>query len=229
MLTLQEKYIEVLSRCVTEARLSNLRNAIANRTRYLAVVLEDIYQSQNVSAVLRTCECVGIHEVHIIENRNKYTINPKVVMGATKWLSIHKYPSGKNATNLTLVRIKDQGYRVVVTTPHAEGKYLPNLNVEKGPIALVFGTELRGVSNDAMAIADEFLQIPMFGLTESYNLSVSAGICLYHLMESIRSNPVIMWEFGEEEKVNLFHTWLRLSVRSWKSIEKRVAEEWNRM
>lgn len=223
----RNKYIDALSRCVTDERLETLMAAASNRTQYLTVVLEDIYQSQNVSAVLRTCECIGVQDVHVLENRNRYIPNPKVVMGATKWLTIHRYAPERNVSSVVLHNLKNKGYRIVVTSPHANGVVLPSFDYRKGPFALVFGTELTGVSGEAMSLADEYLQIPMYGLTESYNLSVSAGICLYHLMHLIRQDSSIPWGLSPEGQSELLHHWLRQSVRSWKLIEKRIDEQSN--
>ena len=87
----RRQIIEELSGCITQRRRELFDRVLDFRTRYITVVLEDIYQSHNASAVLRTCECFGIQDVHIIENRNTYNINPDVVLGATKWLNLKKY------------------------------------------------------------------------------------------------------------------------------------------
>ena len=81
--------MEHLSGFVTQRRLDLFRKVIGERTRYLTVVLEDIYQSQNASAVLRTCDCVGIQDVHIVEECNDYEINPDVSLGSNQWLNLH--------------------------------------------------------------------------------------------------------------------------------------------
>ena len=75
-----------LSSAVTEERLALFNRIVENRTNYITVVLEDIFQAQNASAVLRTCDCTGIQNVHVIENRNKFQVDTEVAMGASKWL-----------------------------------------------------------------------------------------------------------------------------------------------
>ena len=82
---------EYLTGFLTEHRKSLFSQIIENRTRYLTVVLEDIYQPQNASAVLRTCDCFGIQDVHIIENKNEYRISPDVALGSSQWLNINRH------------------------------------------------------------------------------------------------------------------------------------------
>ena len=91
-----------LSDLVLERRLNLLREVLSRRTRYITVVLEDLYQPQNASAALRSCECLGIQDVHIIENRNSFNVNPEVDMGASKWLTIQKYSGNKSITQEAL-------------------------------------------------------------------------------------------------------------------------------
>src|SRR5581483_4638252 len=86
------------SNFVTEERKKRFEEVLQNRTRHIAIALEDIYQPHNASAVLRSCDCFGIQDVHIIENNNKYTVNPDVALGSYKWLTMHKYNSGANNT-----------------------------------------------------------------------------------------------------------------------------------
>ena len=86
-----EEIIDMLSEFVTENKKTQIDRVLSNRTRHVTVVLEDIYQSHNASAVVRTCDCFGIQDLHIIENENSYNINPKVVMGATKWVDMFNY------------------------------------------------------------------------------------------------------------------------------------------
>src|SRR5450631_2457688 len=109
----EEQLYEYLAQFITENKRSKIEEIVQWRTRYLTVVLEDIYQPHNASAVLRTCECFGIQDVHIIENRNKYTVNPDVVMGSTKWMNLHKYSGKTNNTPDALNALKEQGYRIV--------------------------------------------------------------------------------------------------------------------
>ena len=149
-----------MSEFITEKRLALFRQVLAERTRYITVLLEDIYQSQNASAVLRTCDCTGVQDVHIVEELNEYEINRDVALGSDQWLSLHYYQEGENKIAGAIKSLKEQGYRIVATSPHKDGATPDNFDLKKGKAALLFGTELNGLSNGALELADEFIQIP---------------------------------------------------------------------
>ncbi len=206
---LQTKLYEYLAQFITENKRTKIEEIVQQRTRYLTLVLEDIYQPHNASAVLRTCECFGIQDVHIIENRNKYTVNPDVVMGSTKWMNLIKYNGSENNTPAALRALKSKGYRIVATTPHP-GKDcdILNLDLEKGKVALVMGTEIDGITQDVFEMADEFVKIPMYGFTESFNISVSAAMCLHTLSNKLRGGS-IPWQLSQEEQFCLRMEWVK--------------------
>jgi tRNA (guanosine-2'-O-)-methyltransferase len=212
--------ISYLEGFVSERRSALFDLVAAKRSRYLTVVLEDIYQSQNASAVLRTCDCFGIQDVHIIENSNEYLINPDVALGSDKWLNLYKYNSLENNTKEAYSRLKDLGYRIVATTPHDGDVMLDDFDLSKGKAAFVFGTELRGLSNLAIDEADEYLKIPMYGFTESFNISVSAAIILSNLTTRLYKSD-IEWELSDEEKLELKLQWLRKTIKSSAQLERQ--------
>ena len=186
----------------------------------MTVVLEDIFQPHNASAVVRSCDCFGVQDLHVIENKFEYEVNPKVVMGASKWIDIHKYGSELDVTNhtkSTLQSLKKQGYRIVATTPHTNDVSLDEFDVST-PFALVFGTEYEGISDIVKEEADEFLKIPMYGFTESFNISVSAALCMQHLAFKMRNEKV---DFGltKEEKEVLLLRWYKKIVTSSEQLE----------
>lgn len=212
----KQELIDFLSEYVTPPRLSRMRSVLEKRTRHLCLVMEDIYQSQNASAVLRSCDCFGIQDVHIIENHNVYEINPDVALGASKWLSLYKYNNREHNTSDCLTHLKEAGYRIVATSPHRNDLLLEELPVDQRT-ALLFGTELKGLTQEATGMADAFVKIPMLGFTESFNISVSAAICLYHLGAKIRET-VRGWMLSEEEKTDLLLEWIKQSVKNPESL-----------
>jgi len=222
---MQTELLNYLSAFVTKNRLSQFNKIIEDRTYYITVVLEDIYQAQNASAVLRTCDCFGIQNVHIIENQNKFQVDTEVAMGSSKWLTLHKYNEKQNNSLETIRKLKSQGYRIVATTPHINEQKLTDFDISAGKTALVFGSELPGISDIIKNEADEFLKIPMYGFTESFNISVSAAVILYDLTEKMRRNIQIPWQITEEEKTDLKIQWIRKSVKSSKMIEERYWKE----
>ena len=203
---------DFLSQFSTEERSSQLLEVAQQRTRYVTVVLEDIYQTQNASAVLRTCDCFGVQDIHIIENTNSFNINPQVVIGATKWLHLHQYNQQANNTKSALRKLKADGYRIVATTPHRNDVNLNNFDLDAGKVAIVFGNEREGISDLVMEEADEFMKIPMYGFSESLNISVCAAITLQHLTNQLKSSN-IKWQLSEQELKELYLEWLRKSIK----------------
>lgn len=215
----QLELISYLESFVTEERAALFNKIVEQRTRYITVVLEDIYQSQNASAVLRTCDCCGLQDVHIIENTNEYTINPDVALGSDKWLDMYRYSAPEDNTLAAYKQLREQGYRIVATSPHKDDVMLDDFDIGVGKAAFVFGTELRGLSDTAIENADEYVKIPMYGFTESYNISVSAAIVLSNLTTKLFKSD-IEWRLTEEEKLILRLNWLRESIKSSKQLEK---------
>lgn len=223
---IEQGLIDYLSNFVTKKRLNQFKSILRNRTRFITVVLEDIFQSQNASAVLRTCDCFGIQDVHVIENKNEFTDNSEVSLGASKWIDIHNYNKIDNNTSFALNALKEKGYRIIATTPHANDILLDDLDLTAGKIALVFGTELTGVSDYVKKNADGFLKIPMFGFTESFNISVSAAIILYQLTLKLRKMDVD-WQISGEEQNELLYRWLKKSIKKSDLIVNKYLNEQN--
>ena len=99
-----------------EKRNELMDKVMNDRTRYVTVALENIYQAHNASAVLRSCDCFGVQDVHIIENAYQYELNPHVSLGASQWLNLHRYNTQDNNTAECISRLKKDGYRIVATT-----------------------------------------------------------------------------------------------------------------
>jgi tRNA (guanosine-2'-O-)-methyltransferase len=206
------RLIRYLSEFVTPERLDTFDEVLNYRTNYLTVLLEDLYQPHNASAVLRSCDCFGIQNVHIIENRNSYSVNPDVALGSNKWLTLIKYNQGEYNTIDAYQILKREGYRIVATVPHNDATNLDEFVLKGGKSALVFGTELEGLSKNAIQEADEYLRIPMFGFTGSFNISVSAAIILYQLTSQLRSSN-IRWQLTSIEKEELKLEWLKRTIK----------------
>jgi tRNA (guanosine-2'-O-)-methyltransferase len=206
----EDELINYLSGFVSDRRKQRLQEVLAERTRHMCVVLEDVYQAHNASAVLRSCDCFGVQDVHFIETRNKFKISEDVSMGATQWLNIKKYNQQENNTLACLNELKSKGYRIVATTPHKNDKTIAELDVSR-PFALVFGTEITGITQDVFEAADEFVKIPMYGFTESFNISVCAALCMYELTTRIRESG-ISYKLSDKEKQLIYLDWLKTSI-----------------
>jgi tRNA (guanosine-2'-O-)-methyltransferase len=215
--------VKYLSGFISDNRKKKFEEIIQNRTRHITVVLEDIYQPHNASAVLRSCDCFGIQDVHVIENKNKYQVNPDVALGSPKWLNLYKYNGAENNTIACLNHLKNQGYRIVATTPHEKDCNLEELPIDS-KTALLFGTELEGISDIARSKADAFVKIPMYGFTESFNISVSAAICLYSLTHKLHQAD-FDWHLTESEKQEVMLAWLRNSINKPELIEEEFRKK----
>jgi len=207
----KQKLCEFLFTFLTDERKSLFEEVLKYRTRHLTVVLENIYQPHNASAVMRSCDLTGVLDVNVIEKNNKYVENPQVSMGSTKWLNIIKHNETENNTLKTIKSLKDKGYKIIATTPHKHSFSPFNLPLEN-KTALLFGTELTGLSDDAINAADDFLRIPQYGFTESYNISVSVALILFTLTERLH-NSDINWQLSSDEILDIKLEWAKRTIK----------------
>ena len=212
----RRKLIEHLSQFVTEPRKARLEEVLNNRTRHITVVLEDLYQTQNISAVMRSCECYGIQDAYIVENRNEFEIHKDISMGADKWLTLHHYPHAEHNMKQCIDDLHAKGYTVVATLPDEKKTTIQDLPIDR-KTAFLFGTELTGLSEEAVRYADCNALIPMYGFTESFNISNSAAIILSNFSERLRHSDVD-WHLSEEDREVLYFDWLQKSIRDPEAI-----------
>lgn len=211
-MTETEKLISYLSQFITSRRVSTMDRVLENRTRFLTLALEDIFQPHNASAVLRSCECFGIQDVHIIENKNRYSVNPDVVLGATKWLNLHRYNTLPSNTIEAIGSLRRQGYRIIATSLVHKSTTLEDFDLNRGKAAIFFGTELTGLSGEMLDMADEYLYIPVYGFTDSFNISVSAAIILHHLTSRLRQSDV-PWRLTPVEMLEIKLEWMKNLIK----------------
>jgi tRNA (guanosine-2'-O-)-methyltransferase len=188
------------------------------RTRHIAVVLEDIYQSHNASAVLRSCDCFGVQDVHVIEANNPFNPAGDVAVGSSKWVDYYSYPDTPSA----YARLRSLGYRIVATTPHTNDTLINDLDISQ-PTALVFGTELTGLTPQAIEMADAYVKIPMFGFTESFNISVCAALSLFALTSRLRDSN-IAWQLSPEQILELKLHWSTQAIRDGEQVLQHLLE-----
>jgi len=214
-----QRVTDHLGQFISEHKKALIEKALGERTRYITIVLEDIYQSQNASAVVRTCECMGLQELHFIENESKYSINPRVLKGSDKWIDLtkHKDKSLDN-TEQCFNQLRAEGYKIYAMDPAPDGLNIDEVSIDS-KVALVMGNELRGISAYAQKHADRLVKIPMYGFTESLNISVSAAIGLNTLLPKIRQSS-FPWRLTDEEKDNIRLKWYRKCVRNSGLLER---------
>lgn len=212
--------MEHFAQYISEHKKQFAEKVLSERTRQVTVVLEDIYQSQNASAALRTCECMGLQDVHIIENTNKYEVNKYVLKGSYKWLSLHRYKKkAVNNTETCFNQLREKGYTLYATDPGAESISIYDIDPCADKVAFIFGNELEGLSEYALTHADHRIKIPMHGFTESLNISASVAICLSATIPRLKSAQE-NYGLSVEEKDQLRLTWYRKMVKRSEIIEK---------
>lgn len=225
---LNENHLEALNlyleSFVTDNRKALIDRVLAARTRYLTVVLEDIYQSQNASAVIRTADCFGVQDVYVIENFNRFEINRDVVRGASQWVNVQKFNKQDHNTHEALTELKKKGYRIVATSPYKGGSALHEFDLSKGKAAIVFGSEHLGISQVTEQMSDEFLYIPMVGFTESLNISVSAALVMSLLTNQLRHSS-LPWRLSSNEFNALKYEWLKHSLKKPHLLVDKFFEE----
>ena len=213
------EYLHFLENILTDNRKEKFLKVLQERTNHFTVVVEDVFQMHNASAVMRSCEVFGVQNLNVIEQRYGKSIDKEIAMGAQKWVDIHSFDSVGNCIDT----LKNKGYQIIATTPHTEDCLLDHFDISK-PSAFCFGTEKEGLSEEIMQKADGFLKIPMVGFTESLNVSVSAAIILQNLTNRLR-NSDIPWQLTEDQILEKRLDWARKSIKDIKRIEARYFEE----
>ena len=214
MKTNQEIY-DYLQQFLTDERLSKIEHFSKESSDFVLPVMEDVYQFRNAAAIVRSVEACGFHHVVALEEENVFNPNLKVTKGAETWVQVEKMPNNLDS----LKEIKSRGYRILAVSPEKNATMLPDYEV-KEPIALVFGTELEGVSEEILDFADETLANPMFGFIKSFNVSVAAAICMYELKQKLIKSG-IEYQLSEEKLLELKIRWAKNSIKSSEQILER--------
>jgi tRNA (guanosine-2'-O-)-methyltransferase len=193
-------------RKLTAGRRELLRGLVDRRTRHFALVMEDLKDPHNISAVIRTSEVFGLQNVHVINEVNPYRVTRSVLKGSYKWLDIFCHDRRAACFD----GLKAQGYRIAVaSTNHSESLFDLDLSV---PTAFYLGSETMGNHPDTLARADVRFRIPQQGLTESLNVSVCAGVIMATLDRFLRENGRENYALSPEEKSALLATFYERSA-----------------
>lgn len=207
---MEERLYEILSEHLTERKRILFDQIAANRTRYITLVMEDLYQAQNTSAIQRSAESWGIQDLYVIENTHTFSHHRRIARGAYDWLSIHRFNNTSNNTQQCFDALREKGYQIAVTALHAETIPLHQIDLSK-KTAVVMGTELTGASDVAMQQADLYIKIPTYGFTESLNVSAASSVIMHYLIERIR-NENQPWQLTQAEQLHLKIDWAKKSI-----------------
>lgn len=205
-----QKYVESF---MTSSRMDVIRKVLENRMRYISLVAENFIDEFNVHAMIRTSECFGLQDFHNIGQKNVLMKkNKSVNRGAFQWTHIYDYTECEEPTLTCIKNLKSKGYRVFATSSHLEANYTPeNIPIDQ-PLAVILGKEHEGISEIALKNSDGLVTIPMYGFTESFNVSVAASLLTQTIVARIRKSD-IQWQFDPEEKDNLYYEWIWHSMK----------------
>ena len=228
-----DEIIALLSPLLTEKRKKRIEDVLSLRTRYITVVLYDLYHEHNMSAVVRSLEAFGIQDCYVIEKENRFCPSPGVAIGAEKWITIKRF----NSVTSSFSALREKGFRIFAADPpekafltQGKGAFdIRDLKLENGPVAVCFGKELDGLNDHIRGLCDGTVYIPMLGFTESLNVSVTAAICLYELRRKLDRLKDFNWHLSEEEKRVLRARWylgsLRFGEKILLDLKKRQKKE----
>jgi tRNA (guanosine-2'-O-)-methyltransferase len=175
--------LETYGHKLTEHRRDLLKRVVDQRTRHFTFVLEDLKDPHNISAVIRTSEVFGFQDVHVISEVNPYRVGRSVLKGSYKWLDIYSYSKRVRC----LEGLKAKGYRIAVASTAPGSSPLDAVDLSR-PTAFYLGSEVMGNHPDTLAAADVRFRIPQYGLTESMNVSVCAGVLAANLDAYLKAN-----------------------------------------
>jgi tRNA (guanosine-2'-O-)-methyltransferase len=190
----------------SERRIARLEYVLKHRQPDLSVVMENIHDPHNVSAMLRTCDAAGVWEAQLLYNIDAFPkIGKKSSASAGKWVDRRKFKTVAEC----YAKLRSEGFRIYATRLDEKAKSLYEFDLTQ-KVALVFGNEHRGVSDEAALEADGLIQIPMFGMIQSLNVSVACAITLYEaLRQRLAKGGYRTAKFQKQRFGELLEMWKR--------------------
>jgi tRNA (guanosine-2'-O-)-methyltransferase len=162
----------------TEERLNKIKKVLELRRKSLTIVLENIHDAHNVSAIFRTSDAVGVSSVSLLYTIEQFPpIAKSSSASALKWVDKQKYKTVEECYSA----LRDKGFKIYASALSDNSKDIYSLDLTE-KIAVVLGNESRGVSEEAAKHADELIKIPMLGMIQSLNVSVAAGVILFEAL-----------------------------------------------
>jgi tRNA (guanosine-2'-O-)-methyltransferase len=211
-----KNYIEFLESFLTEKRKKILREQFESRTNYVTIVSDNLSQSFNLSAILRSLDGFGFLDIHLIENQNRFSISKDIAVGAQKWIAQHRYQSQKNC----FLNLKEQGYQILATAPPSPISHSLDDWCLTQPTAFVLGQELFGLSEEFQKCCDGVIHIPMYGFVESFNVSVTAALLLQKARQQLTNSSL---KLGNSEAI--YENWLEQHFKNASLYRKRFLRD----
>ncbi len=223
-----ESLVAALKQHLTPERVARIETVVAQRTRKITLVLEDIRQEHNIGALLRSADILGIQDVHLVSDNYEAKLAKAIAKGSTKWISLYRYQDrATNNLEICLETLKATNYQIVVADPEGELN-LDQLEYKGEPLALLMGSEWDGVSDQAKAAAKYRVKIPQYGFTQSFNVSVAAALLLQQVSNSMRKSS-FEWQLPEAERLKLELDWVmqRLGDSAW-PLRRKIEADWEK-
>jgi tRNA (guanosine-2'-O-)-methyltransferase len=199
---------------MAEKRKARIETALTHRLGSVVAVMEAVHRRHNASAIIRSCEAFGVHEVHMVIG--SFRPSRGASRGAERWLDVRRFTSIEDS----LSDLRARGFRIYVADL-AEDAYSPDSVPVDGPLAIVFGAELVGISDEARALSDGAIQVPMRGLTESLNVSAAAACALYRMAER-RREQVGGGDLSAGTQAAFLQRWVEREDKSRRGMQARV-------
>ncbi|MBA3819546.1 MAG: RNA methyltransferase [Deltaproteobacteria bacterium] len=213
-----EAVCAVFEHMLTPERIARIDTVLAARLTSVVTIVEDTYDPHNAAATIRTTEAIGLHELHVIEPGGRFSAAGGVTRGAHKWIDLHRWPRPEAVID----NLHHRGFQVYATLPGATHT-IEDVDVT-APLAVIFGNEHDGVSEAAIAACDGSLGVPMFGFTESFNLSVTVALAMSRIAARRRAAIGTAGDLGVERLRVMRARWFALKIRGAVGILERALQ-----
>jgi tRNA (guanosine-2'-O-)-methyltransferase len=213
---------EALEPCLSDDRRARIDAVLAERLASVTCVVEDVYDPHNAAAAIRSCEGLGLSELHVVERGTRFDPTSAVTLAAHRWIAIDHHASVAAAADA----LRARGFRVYATLPDTDTT-IDTIDVAR-PVALVFGNEHDGMTDEAVAACDGAVAIPMHGMTRSFNLSVSVALAVSRIAERRRAHLGAPGDLADEVKARLRARWYALKIRGAAAIVERAVSDGTR-
>jgi tRNA (guanosine-2'-O-)-methyltransferase len=211
-----EAVCAALAPMLTAERIARIDEVLAARLASVVTIVEDTYDPHNAAATIRTTEAIGLGELHVVEGEQRFSIAGGVTVGAHRWIELHRWTSVGEAA----AALRARGFRVFATLPGAPHT-IDDVDVT-APLAVAFGNEHAGLTPAAIAACDGALGVPMFGFTESFNLSVTVALAMSRIAARRRAAIGSLGDLDDRRRRELRARWFALKIRGAVGVLERA-------
>lgn len=222
----KKELLDYMDTFLTDERRDRLNQVLDNRTTHFCIAMEDLFYERNSGAIIRTADGYGIQNVNVIEPTDSFKskVTNIISKGAEKWVDKKQFGDTKTGALDCINHLRSEGYQIVATSPHVDGHTIHNFDITKKS-AFFLGTEKTGISQTVLDEADDYIAMPIYGFTESFNVSVANAILLHELITRLRNSDT-EWRLSENERKRLMLDWtLKSIVSSHLIAEKFISEK----